>query len=476
MKLTFASRIFAGYLLVAGLATWVFHDALIDEIQPVVKQSAEATLIDTANLLAEMVVKDLLSNNDLNDLRLAVENAKDRNISAVVWDHLRTKVLLNFYITDKNGIVIYSSEGLDVGADYSQWRDVFLTLRGEYGARSTRSDPEDSLTSVMHIAAPIIQEGEILGVLTVYSENITMQPFIESSKNSVLKKWLLVFLASALVGLVLSFWLSNSVTKLVKYAQEVKVGAQPTMPNLAGSELKQLANALEEMRQELDGKAYIESYVQSLTHELKSPLAAIKGSVEVLQERPEIHEQEKFIKSISSQTIRIQRTIDQLLRLSALENLSAASTSHVTSLLKIIDAAKTTSLEKAQLKDITLTVSADPGLEVKADEPLLQMAIENLIDNAVDFSSVHSEVCIKAIQKEGCVSITILDQGEGIPDFALDKIKDRFYSLPRPDGKPKSTGLGLSLTQEIVRLHKGILTIENRSDQSGVISSITLFT
>ncbi len=70
-------------------------------------------------------------------------------------------------MTDARGIVVFDSDGRDVGKDYSRWNDVYLTLRGRYGARSTPSDPNDDTSSVMYVAAPMHDaQGRIIGVLT----------------------------------------------------------------------------------------------------------------------------------------------------------------------------------------------------------------------------------------------------------------------------------------------------------------------
>lgn len=93
------------------------------------------------------------------------------------------------YITDKQGIVIADSWQQDVGKDYSQWNDVYLTLRGQYGARSTIEDPKDPLSTVMHVAAPIYHKGEIIGSVTVAKSNRSVQPFIDLSNAMCCFGW-----------------------------------------------------------------------------------------------------------------------------------------------------------------------------------------------------------------------------------------------------------------------------------------------
>src|SRR5678816_2681829 len=101
----------------------------------------------------------------------------------------------SIYVTDARGIVVFDSSGRDVGKDYSRWNDVYLTLRGRYGARSTRADPADDASTVMYVAAPIVDRssaGErIVGVLTVAKPNRAIAPFIERSQDTILRWGLL---------------------------------------------------------------------------------------------------------------------------------------------------------------------------------------------------------------------------------------------------------------------------------------------
>ena len=89
-------------------------------------------------------------------------------------------------MTDAQGKVVFDSAGNAQGQDYSRWNDVWLTLRGQYGARSTRSDPNDDNSSVMYIAAPVTDNGRIIGVLSVGKPNLAMAPVIKRSERRIL--------------------------------------------------------------------------------------------------------------------------------------------------------------------------------------------------------------------------------------------------------------------------------------------------
>ena len=113
------------------------------------------------------------------------------------------------------------------------------------------------------------------------------------------------------------------------------------------------------------------------------------------------------------------------------------------------------------------------SLIIKADSFLLGQAIYNLLENALDFSLPKSEIKINVLEENKQIQISIQDQGAGIPDYALDKIFDKFYSLPRPASGQKSTGLGLNFVQEVVKLHGGNVTLQNHAN-GGAMAIITL--
>ena len=127
-------------------------------------------------------------------------------------------------MTDDRGIVVFDSEGRDVGADYSRWNDVYLTLRGRYGARSTRTDPADDSSTVMHVAAPIVDNRvtppRIVGVLTVAKPNRAIAPFIARSQQTILQ-WGFVLLGTALlIGVFAAWWLSRRLGELRRHRRE----------------------------------------------------------------------------------------------------------------------------------------------------------------------------------------------------------------------------------------------------------------
>lgn len=241
------------------------------ELIPAMRQSLEEALVDSAYLMAE-VVKDEVKNNKLENGQFAknINEFSRRRIEAKISRQTKQDTNTLIYITNARGIVIYDSSGKNIGKDYSQWNDVFLTLKGEYGVRTTRKDKNDSSSSVMYVAAPIKINHRIIGVLSIGKPSASVQPYFEAAVNKIENKILLLLLVSlALVSLTV-YWLTLSIRQLTLYAKDVREGKKVAVPKLREKELALLAGAMGEMRDSLEGKNYIENYLHSLTHEIKA--------------------------------------------------------------------------------------------------------------------------------------------------------------------------------------------------------------
>lgn len=455
-------RIFLVYFLFVGLSGWFVLSTVMDEIRPGVRQSTEETLVDTANLLAE-ILRDQVKAGTLGQGRLneALEAYGRRQPQATIWGLTKAEVNHRIYVTDDKGIVLLDSTGQAIGQDYSRWNDVLLTLRGQYGARSTREDPNDPDSSVMYVAAPIRDGERIIGVVSVAKPNRTLQPYIERSQNRL--SWLGAGLIGLglLIGAALSWWLSAALGKLTRYAQAVSEGQRAEAPKVRGGELGQLAQAVERMRTELEGKAYVERYVHTLTHELKSPLAAIRGAAELLDSDMPTEQRQRFVANIQQESARLQNLIERLLHLAQVEQRQGLEECVAVPLAPLVDELLQAQQARITAANLQIEQVLPPGLNLRGERFLLRQALANLLDNALDFTPPGGTIRIAAERQGERIVLRLFNQGEAIPDYALARLTERFYSLPRPNGGRKSTGLGLNFVQEVAELHGGELHIGN---------------
>lgn len=464
-------RLLLGYFLIVAVAAWFVLFIFVQEIKPGVRRATEGTLIDTATLLAEFAREDLRSGH-AQDGRLAqaFSTLHQHPINAHINGIHKVRNEYHVYMTDASGRVVFDSTGKALGEDYSRWNDVWLTLRGQYGARSSPLVAGDPQSTVMYVAAPVKEAGRIIGVVSVGKPNSAMDPVIKRSERRILWAGGALLGIALLIGGVMVWWINRAIGKLARYADSVTEDRPVPLPELGSSELRKLAQALESMRVKLEGKNYIEQYVYALTHELKSPLAAIRGAAEILREHPPQPVATRFTENILAQNSRMQRLVEKLLHQAKLENR-----------LEIAFAPVEMSALFQQLQEERSAVAAAKALNivfeandtvVAGDKELLAQAVGNLLDNAIDFTPAGGNIVLRAAEQADKVVITVSDSGTGIPDYALPRIFERFYSLPRGNGQ-KSSGLGLAFVQEVARLHHGAVTVSNRAE-GGCEARLTL--
>lgn len=469
-------RIFLAILIVAGIGFSLLVRWVTTDLRPQLRAATEEPLADLAWVLASMATAAQARSGaiDVAVFRQAVANMPGQITPAPIYDFVKTTMDLRVYVTDAAGKVIFDSAGRDEGADFSRWNDVMLTLQGRYGTRTSSESPVDSGSSTMYVAAPIRAGEKIVGVVSVGKPTRNVNAIIEQSRGKVMLGGLFTFGAVMIATLVVSMMIVRPIERLTAYVQAVGQGRRQAFPRLGGGEVGQLGKTFEEMRSALEGKQYVENYVQTLTHEMKSPLSAIQGAVELLREEMPAERRERFYANIDSEVKRMQQVIERLLLLASLENRQALQEIETVDLVaavkEIIQAFSAICL--ARNVDIVVSGAVNtPGI-VHGEAFLVHQAIANLLQNAVDFSPRGATVLVRIVREEQTLQLSVEDQGPGVPDFALSRVFERFYSLNRPDTGKKSSGLGLSVVKEAMLLHGGRASLDNLPG-GGAVATLT---
>lgn len=474
-------KLFLGFFLIVGLAAFFVMRVFVNEVKPGVRQAMESTLVDAANVLAEMASGELAGGTiATGSFARNVAQAQRRDPKAWVWRFRKNDVAYRVTVTDARGVVVFDSLGRDVGRDNSRWNDVYRTLRGEYGARSSPEVDGDPTATVMHVAAPIYapnDPGKLIGVLTLAQPNRSIDPFIEASQRNILQRGAWLIGISALIGILMTWWLMRGIGRLNRYAQAVSAGVPVPPPEPRGDEIGDLGQALESMRRKLEGKAYVEQYVQSLTHEMKSPLAAIRGASELLSEPLPETDRQHFVASIRAQELRLTETIDKLLALAEVEQHGWLQKRERIAVAGLLQAAVDAVLPRATAAGVRveIDIASDAAHEhyVLGDGFLLRQALINLLENAIAFSPEGSTVHLRTQVHAEKLQVSVQDRGSGVPDYALERVFERFYSLARPQTGQRSSGLGLPFVREVARLHGGEVALGNR-EGGGAVATLRL--
>ncbi|MGD2119608.1 MAG: two-component system sensor histidine kinase CreC [Chromatiales bacterium] len=470
------TRIFLFFIVLMAVGIFSLVRWMQGEMRPRYMEAQEDTLVDTAQLLASLVSRNGIDSSGgkarikTDFLQQSFDHLLHQQLSATIYQMHKTQVDIRVYVTDGSGKVVFDSDsGRDLGADYSQWRDVHLTLKGNYGARSTEFDPLFPDGSTMYIAAPIRYQGDIVGVLSVGKPTRNAERFMTHLLGNISYVGMLILLIASIIGLFIHWWLSRPLQQLQNYATAVSNGERTALPKHGNNEVGRVGRAMESMRIALDGKTYITDYVQALTHELKSPIAAIRGAAELLQEDMPAADRERFLANIRNEVARMQQLIERLLELAALESRPSLNQRRHIDLRELLEDVVESFRPIALQHQVTIELQLSGNPRLQGDEFLLSKAITNLLKNAIEFSPPSSSVQLSCKTVGNGIEIAVSDHGSGIPAYAQQRVFERFFALPKTDGR-KGSGLGLSFVKEIAALHQAQVKIESSEEKGSTVS------
>ena len=271
LNLSIFFRIWLAVALVLVICGVVVFTQLFSYVKPTVKQVIEDTLLDASKLLASSLYEPLQSGVLYDDAYQAqldsvfIDMLSENNTPATSYED-RTYSSFRVYVTDNKGIVIYDSLlGGDnaEGKDYSRWNDVYLTLRGQYGARSTIRDNRERDSSVMYVAQPILDpSGQTLGVVSVGKPVASVLPYLDNTRRRMLITALIVSIVALMLAGLVAWWLKQSISLVTRYTGALAEDTQKPYFYL-GNELNNLTDTIETMKHRLENKAYVSDYVHT---------------------------------------------------------------------------------------------------------------------------------------------------------------------------------------------------------------------
>ncbi len=264
--------------------------------------------------------------------------------------------------------------------------------------------------------------------------------------------------------------------KLMRYVVKLAKGEDVELPKIRLQEFSQIAESIDTLLKRLKGKKYIETFINSIAHEIRTPLAGIRANTESLSLSMDSDNFAQSKDNIIESNSRMLLIINSLLELAKLEqqNKTLEKSRYdinniIENIINEIDIVK-----KLKDKNISISFNKYNHCIAHANKVLIEMCLLNIINNAIDFSLKNSTIWINSTNSKNSISIEILDEGVGIPDNMLDKIQNKFVSTSRPYTNKRSTGLGISLVQIIMELHGGEFEINNRLNAEGVSATLTL--
>lgn len=218
-----------------------------------------------------------------------------------------------------------------------------------------------------------------------------------------------------------------------------------------------------------------QNFMMAVTHELKTPIAIAKLNLETLLKRKlDNAQQEKLIGNTLKEAERLNDLCNNILLASQIDAGNYQINREELSLSELVfDSAH---YFKTRFPSLNLIENMEEGIYVRGDSLLLQLAVNNLIDNAIKYSGKNKPVTISLLRKANTAELKIMDEGEGIPDYEKTRIFEKFYRAGNENTRhTKGTGLGLYLTQRIIKDHKATIAVSDNTP-SGCIFAITLNT
>ena len=379
--------------------------------------------------------------------------------------------LVTQWLPGKDNFPLYQEEREQKALDYEE-------VMGALGGQSpgmVRVDRQGRL--VLSVAVPVQRYRQVLGALMLSKDGAAVDAAVDDRRRDILIVCGVAFAITVLLSFYLAGTIARPIRRLAMAADQVRSGKgrQFGIPDFTrrGDEIGDLSDSLRAMTEALWARLdAIEAFAADVAHEIKNPLTSLRSAVETVARVEDPEQQKKLMSIILDDVHRLDRLISDISDASRLDaELSRAETEAVD--LGALLAALVAVQEAADKKDsprFVLDVLDHQDLSVPGIEGRLGQVFRNLISNAVTFSPPGGTIRLSAQRHNDEVVVSISDEGPGIPEGKLEAVFQRFYT-ERPAGEKFGThsGLGLSISKQIVEAHGGEITAENRHDSGGAV-------
>lgn len=355
----------------------------------------------------------------------------------------------------------------------SDYREVVLALGGEE-EKSVRQTKRGEL--VLTYAVPVQRYKKVVAVVLLSATDAEIERDVAALRSQLLKIFAIVLAVTMLLSFYLARTIARPVRRLAQAAERIRRGKGrfAQIPDFTSrrDEIGDLSAVLQQTTADLAERIEaIERFAADVSHEIKNPLTSLRSAVETAARVKDPERQRQLMAIIEEDVQRLDRLITDISRASRLDaELQRASPEPVDAarmLAALVEVEQATATKGEPRIELKLPLN-NRALTVMAVEDRIVQVVRNIISNAKTFSPPGGLITLGVSQANGFVVITIDDQGPGIPEAKLDAIFDRFYT-ERPAGEKFGThsGLGLSISKQIVEAHDGEIYAENRRGPDG---------
>jgi len=366
---------------------------------------------------------------------------------------------------------LYKEHSYQRASDYSE---VEGALGGDPGYEIRRNEAGRLVISV---ATPVKRFQQVIGVVYIARDSTSIDETVRDFRIYIMA----IFAVALCVTVLLSFYLSSTIVRPLRHlaiaADRVRVapGQVRSLPKFQGrnDEIGDLAENLNAMTDALSQRLdAIESFAADVSHELKNPLTSLRSAVETAARLEDTEQQKKLMEIITDDVKRLDRLITDISDASRLDAELSRDESEKFDLglllRALVDVHSTSGGYGA--KRIELEQEGNGPFTVTGNEGRIVQVLQNLMTNSFSFSPLDGHVTVKIRRNGDWIIVSVEDEGPGIPQGSLEKIFDRFYS-ERPETEQFGThsGLGLSISRQIITAHQGFLDAENLKNRDGII-------
>ncbi len=375
------------------------------------------------------------------------------------------------WLPGKHDLPLYNEARLQHASHY---QEVAQALAGATPGM-VRADRQGRL--VLSVAIPVQRYRRVLGALMLSKDGADVDAAVDARRVDILMVCGFALAVTILLSLYLAGTIARPIRRLAEAADMVRFGKDREfeIPDFRrrGDEIGDLSGALRDMTEALrDRLDAIEGFAADVAHEIKNPLTSLRSAVETVARIEDPEQQRRLMSIILDDVQRLDRLISDISDASRLDaELSRARTQRLDLgglLGALVQVHQATTGESGPL--FSYENESLHGLFVQGIESRLAQVFRNLINNAVTFSPVGGRIVLRAWREGEEIIATIADDGPGLPEGKLEAIFDRFYTQ-RPETEKFGThsGLGLSISKQIVEAHQGTIRAENRRDAGGQV-------
>ncbi|MBI5099339.1 MAG: heavy metal sensor histidine kinase [Nitrospirae bacterium] len=318
------------------------------------------------------------------------------------------------------------------------------------------------------LTMPVIENKKIVYIVQVASPLSSIQTALKNLKWALFVLLPLTVFLTGVIGVFLAKIALNPVDRMIDTIHQITAENLKLKVNIPDTkdEIKRLADTFNEMLERLEHAFSSQrQFIEDFAHELKTPLAVLKGEMEVsLKKIRSIEEYESVLLSNLEEVNRINRIVEDLLMLARFDSSAIILEKKPLEISGLVNVIVNDIKVLADQKDIRINFSAQDKITIYGDENQMKRLFINLLDNAIKYTQRNGKVIVSVEPLEDYARIEISDTGAGIPANEIKHVFDRFYRLDKSRYKP-GFGIGLSIAKSIVDAHKGKIEVESKINQ-----------